>query len=244
MSDTAFEKGNIPNDRIGTMFKAGAHFGYSRSRRHPSVSPYIFGAKNRVEIFDLEETDKLLDEAKAFARTLGKDGKMVLFVGGKPEARDAIKNAAISLGMPYVAGRWIGGTITNWSEIRRRLERLAELSGQRERGELGKYTKKERLLIDREITKLEENFNGIRDMKELPKALFIVDTREESAATTEALRARIPTIALMNSDCDLRQVTSPIVGNDATVQSITFFVQEIAGAYAEGVKERNVVVSQ
>ncbi|OHA20140.1 MAG: 30S ribosomal protein S2 [Candidatus Taylorbacteria bacterium RIFCSPHIGHO2_01_FULL_51_15] len=226
------------------MFKAGAHFGYSRSRRHPSVSPYIFGAKNRVEIFDLEETDKLLDEAKAFARTLGKDGKMVLFVGGKPEARDAIKNAAISLGMPYVAGRWIGGTITNWSEIRRRLERLAELSGQRERGELGKYTKKERLLIDREITKLEENFNGIRDMKELPKALFIVDTREESAATTEALRARIPTIALMNSDCDLRQVTSPIVGNDATVQSITFFVQEIAGAYAEGVKERNVVVSQ
>ncbi len=225
------------SDRIGTMFKAGAHFGYSRSRRHPSVTAYIFGAKNRVEIFDLEETDKLLGAAKGFAQELGRDGKKILFVGGKPEARDAVERAAVSLGMPFVAGRWIGGTITNWNEIKKRLERLADLSGQRERGELSKYTKKERLMIDREIANLEQNFNGIRDMKELPKALFIIDTREEDAATTEARKAGIPTIGLLNSDCNASEVTYPILGNDATVQSIGFFIEEIASAYAEGKKE-------
>jgi len=219
------------------LFKAGAHFGYARSRRHPTITPYIFGTKNRVEIFDLTETEKLLAKAVEFAESLGKEGKTLLFVGGKPEARDAVTKAALSLGMPYVAGRWIGGTITNWSEIKKRLEHLGRLTKEREEGELSKYTKKERLLIDREIENLETNFGGIRDLKELPHALFIIDTRAERAATTEAHRAGIPAIALLNSDCDAREVAYPIVGNDATIASISFFVNEIASAYAAGKKQ-------
>ncbi|OGG48126.1 30S ribosomal protein S2 [Candidatus Kaiserbacteria bacterium RIFCSPHIGHO2_02_FULL_50_9] len=233
MAEKVAEKSSLINE----LFKAGAHFGYSRSRRHPSVIPYIFGTKNRVEIFDLTETEKLLDAAKEFAETLGKEGKTLLFVSGKPEAREAIAKAATSLNQPYVASRWIGGTITNWNQIKKRLEHLADLTRAREKGELSKYTKWERLAIDKEIEDLEMNFSGIKDMKELPNALFIVDTRMERAAVTEALKTGTPTIALINSDCDATEVTYPIVGNDATMASISFFVNEIAAAYASGKKQ-------
>lgn len=223
---------------IAALFKAGAHFGYARSRRHPSVARYIFGTKNRVEIFDLTETEKLLTAAKKFAETLGKEGKGLLFVSSKPEAHEAVVKAATSLNQPYVAGRWIGGTLTNWNQIKKRLEHLADLTRARERGELSKYTKWERLSIDKEIEGLEANFSGIKDMKELPSAIFIVDTRAERAAVMEARKTGIPAIALINSDCDAAEVTYPIVGNDATITSISFFVSEIAASYASGVQGR------
>ena len=129
---------------IEEMFKAGAHFGYSKSRRHPTVSSYIFGIKNRAEIFDLTKTADLLQNVLNFVASLAKDGRQILFVGGKNEARDLIKKAAVSIDMPYVAGRWIGGTFTNFSEIKKRISKLEELTKQREKGELSKYTKKER----------------------------------------------------------------------------------------------------
>jgi small subunit ribosomal protein S2 len=229
---------------IEAMFEHGLHFGYLRSKRHPSVKPFIFGTKNRVEIFDLTETEKQLAKAESFVEELGKEGKRLLFVGGKPEARDAIEKAGITLSLPYCASRWIGGTITNWQEIRKRLERLAELSGGRERGDHAKYTKWERLAIDDDVRALEENFGGIKDMKELPHALFIVDTKTERAATTEASRAGIPTIALMNSDCDVTAVTYPIVGNDATMQSISYVVSRISEAYLRGAKTRVTITPQ
>src|SRR3989344_3076922 len=163
---------------IGELFNAGAHFGYTKSRRHPSAKPFLFGVKNKIEIFDLEKTGVALAAAANFVKSLGEVGAQILFVGGKSEARVAIKNGAESIGMPYVAGRWIGGTITNFAEIRKRVMKLERLTMEKEKGELGKYTKKERLLIDREIAKLKLYFEGLTPMKELPKAIFVIDSKK------------------------------------------------------------------
>ncbi|MBI2476009.1 MAG: 30S ribosomal protein S2 [Candidatus Taylorbacteria bacterium] len=226
------------NESIQKMFAAGAHFAFSRSRRHPTLAPYIFGMKNRVEIFDLEKTNALLEKAKDFVRALAREGKQILFVGGKSEARDAVKAAAMSLDMPHVAGRWIGGTLSNFKEIRSRVEKLLDLTGKREKGELAKYTKKERLLIDRDIAKLDRLFSGLIPMKDLPKALFVVDSKQEKIAVTEAKKTGVPVVALLGSDCDLKVVDYPIPGNDASIASIVFFVDQIVWAYKEGTNER------
>jgi len=216
---------------IEEMFKAGAHFGYSRSRRHPTASPYIFGVKNRVEIFDLAKTADLLKNALDFVSGLAKEDRQILFVGGKNEARDLIKNAAISIDMPYVAGRWIGGTFTNFPEIKKRISKLEELTKQREKGELSKYTKKERLVIDRNIANLERFFSGLLLMKEMPKAIFVIDPKNEAIAVTEANKIGIPVIALAGSDCDIKDIDYPIAANDSSISSISFFVGEIVNAY-------------
>jgi small subunit ribosomal protein S2 len=224
------------NETVGRMFKAGAHFGYSKSRRHPSVKPLIFGAKNKVEIFDLEKTKEYLDRAKEFVKSIAAHNGKIIFIGGKNESRDAVRNAAQSLGMPFVAGRWIGGTFTNFPQIRKRVERLEMLTSQREKGELGKYTKKERLLIDREIETLNRFFSGIVPMTEMPKAVFVIDSSREHIAVTEAHKVNIPVMSLSGSDCNLKDVEFPIPGNDTSVASITFFLSEIVSAYKEGQK--------
>jgi small subunit ribosomal protein S2 len=221
---------------VDSMFGAGAHFAYSRSRRHPSVTPYIFGAKNKVELFDLEKTSELFAKTLEFIKTLGKENKNILFVGGKSEARKAIANAGLALAMPYVDGRWIGGALTNFKEIRKRIEKYERLTGERERGELTKYTKKERLLIDREIDNLEIMFGGIVSMKDLPKAMFVVDAKREHIAVKEAQDMGIPVISLVGSDCDIREVQYPIVGNDSSKTSIEFFLSTVVKAYEEGKK--------
>ncbi len=220
--------------RIEALFKVGAHFGYSRSRRHPSIAPFIFGLKNRVEIFDLEKTVNLLEKAKDFVKKLGSENKVILFASGKNEARVALEKAAKELGMPYVAGRWIGGALTNYGQIRTRMDLLETRRREKEKGELAKYTKKERLLIDREIAKLETLFGGLLPMKEMPKALFVIDSNRESIAVTEAHKMGIPVLALLGSDCDIKDVEYPIVGNDSAVSSIAFFVEEMVRAYKEG----------
>lgn len=225
------ETKKINNERIDQMFSVGAHFGYSKTRRHASIAPYIFGVKNRVEIIDLEKTDDLLEKALAFVSTLAKESKQILFVGGKNEARGSLKIAAESIGMPFVDGRWIGGTLTNFSEIKKRLNKLEDLTKQKEKGELSKYTKKERLMIDREIANLDRFFSGILSMKDLPKAMVVVDSKKEIIAVTEAQKINIPVIALCGTDNDISLINYPIVANDASVSSITFFVNEIAKAY-------------
>ena len=223
---------------IDRMFAVGAHFGYSKSRRHPSIKPYIFGAKNWVEIIDLEKTEDLLKEATQFAKKLGAEGKKILFVGSKEEAKAAIEEGAGTVDMPYVTGRWIGGTITNFSEIKKRLNKLEDLSSKKDKGELAqKYTKKEQVMLDREIDNLKTNFLGIGSMTEIPHALFVVDTKKEDTAVKEAKQKRIPVIGLLNSDSNLTEIDYPIVANDATRTSIKFFVDEIVNAYKEGVKE-------
>lgn len=228
------EANKVNNERIDHMFKAGAHFGYSKTRRHPSVASYIFGVKNKVEIINLEKTEELLAKAFDFIATMAKEGKQVLFVGGKNEARGALKFAAESAGMPFVDGRWIGGTLTNFPEIKKRLNKLEDLTKQKEKGELSKYTKKERLMIDREIANLERFFSGISSMKDLPKALFVIDSKKEEIAVTEAKKMNVPVVALCGTDCDISLVNYPIVANDSSVSSITFFADEIAKAYKKG----------
>lgn len=225
------------NPVIESMFKAGAHFAFSKSRRHPTTAPFIFGSKNKVEVFDLEKTHVLLATAKEFVKALGKEGKTILFVGGKSEARKAIKFGAMATNMPFVDGRWIGGSLTNFPEIRKRIEKFERLTGEREKGELTKYTKKERLLIDREIANLDRFFSGIVSMKAMPAALFVIDSKKEKNAVKEALDKNIPVIALLGSDCDLKEVKYPVVGNDASQTSIQFFVNEIVAAYEAGKKE-------
>jgi small subunit ribosomal protein S2 len=218
---------------IDNMFKAGAHFAFSRTRRHPSITPYIFGVKNKVEIFDLEKTSELLQKAKDFVAKLAKEGKTILFVGGKSEARNAIKISALSINMPYVDGRWIGGTLTNSVQIRKRVEKMERLTSEKEKGELTKYTKKERLLIDREIANLERFFSGIVSMKELPKAIFVIDPKKEKNAIKEAQDMGVSVIALLGSDCNIKGIDYPIVGNDASQASVSFFTSEISKAYSE-----------
>lgn len=227
-------KQNKGKSTIENLFDVGAHFGFIKSRRHPSAKPFLFGAKNNVEIFDLEKTGVALETAKNFAKSLGEMNAQILFVGGKSEARQAIKLGAESLGMPYVAGRWIGGTLTNFPEIRKRVMKLERLTMEKEKGELAKYTKKERLLIDREIDRLKLYFEGLTAMKDLPKAVFIIDSKKEHIALREAQDKNINTIGLCGSDCDLKEVTYAIPANDASGASISFFVKEIVEAYKEG----------
>lgn len=219
---------------IDALFGVGAHFGFVKSRRHPSTKPFIFGVKNKIEIFDLEKTSDSLQNALNFVEDLATKNGKILFISGKNEARNAVTQVAESINMPYVAGRFIGGTLTNFPEIRKRVEKLESWVSQKEKGELGKYTKKERLLIDREIDKLREFFFGLSVMKSLPQALFVIDAKKESIAVKEAQKMGIPVVALCGSDNNLNEVEFPIPGNDASRTSIEFFLQKIADAYKAG----------
>jgi small subunit ribosomal protein S2 len=196
-----------------------------------------------VEIFDLEKTKAYLEAAKEFAKSLGLAGKQLLLVASKNEARLAIRSAAETIGMPYVAGRWIGGTMTNFGVIRGRVNKLIDLVAKREKGELAKYTKKERLMIDREIESLEEMFSGLLAMKEIPAALFVIDSGKERTAISEAHKMGVPIIALLNSDCDLKAAKYPIPANDSSVASIRFIVNEISEAYRQGMAARPAAAS-
>ncbi len=223
------------SELIDKLFSVGAHFGYAPSRRHPSVAPYLFGVKGGAELFDLEKTAGCMETALDFIKSLAAQRKTILFVGGKAEAREALIRAAQRLNQPYVASRWIGGSLTNFSQIQKRLDRLTELSDMREKGELAKFTKHERLLIDREITDLETMFGGLRSMHKLPDALFVVDPRKESGSVEEARQLNIPVIALLNSDCDNKAITYSIPANDASLQTIAFVLGEVAKTYESNI---------
>ena len=224
-----------PSSDIDSLFKVGAHFAQAKSRRHPSMKSFVLGARSRVEILDLVKTKAQIEEAKTVLSTLAKEGKTVLYVGGKREISDAVTEYAKIIGAPYVSGRWIGGTISNFQEIKKRIDRLADLSQKRETGELAKlYTKLERVHIDREIERLSERFKGIEKLAKPPDAMLIVDTRHEVHATKEARDAGIPIIAIMNSDCNLKDATYPIVANDASRGTVSLILSELTEAFASG----------
>ncbi len=230
---------NSGNGAVDALFSAGAHFGFVKSRRHPSTKPFIFGVKNNIEIFDLEKTKESLGSALEFVSDLASKGSTILFVSGKNEARESIVSGAESINMPYVAGRFIGGTLTNFGEIKKRVEKLESWTSQKDKGELVKYTKKERLLIDREIDKLKTFFFGLSVMKKLPEAVFIVDSKKEHIALKEAKSLGIPVIALCGTDNNLNDVDFPIPGNDSSKTSIDFFVKQIVEAYKKGQLKKN-----
>jgi small subunit ribosomal protein S2 len=236
MSAHTETKTNTNHASIEAMFKVGAHYGFIKSRRHPTVKPYIYGTKNKIEIFDLEKTNIQLETALEFVKKIASSGKQVLFLGGKSEARDIVRTSADSADMPFVASRWVGGTFTNFEVIHKRVEKLVDLTSQKEKGELNKYTKKERLLIDKDIEKLTSLFGGIITMNSLPGALFVVDSKKEHIAVAEARDKGIPVIALCGSDCDLSLINYPIVANDTAIDSIKYFTHKVAEAYKEGKK--------
>lgn len=234
MSETAVITKNGEGEGVlDALFEVGAHYGYSKSRRHPSMKGMIYGAKNRVEIINIEKTNEHLNRALEAVRGLGSAGKTILFVGTKNEAKKIIKEAAESIGAPYVIERWVGGMFTNFEQVKTRVARLKELRGKRGKGELDMYTKKERLLMQIEEDRLMKLFGGIENMERLPDTVFIVDTRKEESAVREAKRMKIPLIALMNSDCDLAAADYPIPANDAALSSIKFFVEKVAEAYRQ-----------
>ncbi len=227
-------KNKKENDQIDAMFAVGAHFGYDRSRRHPSVMKYIFGRKNNVEIIDLEKTAEKLQVAKEFVKEIASRGEQILFVGGKKEAQATIEDFALKIDQPYVSGRWIGGTLTNFEEIRKRVKHYLDLVSQRDKGELAKYKKKERMMIDREIERLEIKFSGISNMEKKPAAVFIVDADREDIARDEAISSGIPVISLSGSDCNFDKIDYVIPANDSSIESIKFFVGEIVSAFEDG----------
>ena len=222
---------------IRKMFDAGAHYGYSKATRHPAAEPFIYGTKDNMEIIDLEKTAELLSEAKEFVSKLCASKKQILLVSSKPEAREVVQEVAERINQPYVAGRWVGGLFTNMEQMKKRISKLLDLKAKKDKGELAKYTKKEQLLLSREIEDLEKRFGSVSDMKGLPGAMFVVDPKAEKNAVREAIKLQIPVVALMNTDCSDDGVNYPIYANDATRDSIRLFVNEIAAAYEEGVSQ-------
>ena len=239
MTEGKNDTNHVDTVAVEAMFKAGAHFGYSRARRHASVRADLYGAKNGVDIIDLETTSKMLEVAKAKLTELGKLGKMPLFVGTKNEVRDIVEAVGKSLNVPYVAERWVGGILTNLSEIKKRTGRLKELTDKFAKGELDKYTKKERLMFEREMATLQKEFGGIANLDSLPGILVVVDPREEHIAIKEAKKMNIETIAILNSDCNKNEITYPILANDSAIQSVTLFLEALRDAFAAGVKQRS-----
>ena len=216
------------------LFKRGAHYGYSRSRRHSSVKSFIYGFKSGSTIIDLEQTIVSLEKAKTFLKEIGASGKQLLLVGTKPEAMKAVEKAGLALGLPYVTTRWIGGTMTNFSEIRKRIERLTTLKSERDTGGFKIYTKRERAKLEKEIEDLERYFSSLVTLNKLPGAILVVDSLSEEIAVNEARRVGVPIVSLSSTDCDINLIDYPIVCNDGNVKSIEYFVEELAKAYEAG----------
>jgi len=222
---------------IERLFSAGAHFGFTKSRRHPTVTPYIYGNKLGTDIIDLEQSAALIEEAKLMLKEAGEKGQTVMYVGTKAEISKIVEQFGTKAEMPIVVNRWIGGMLTNFSEIRKRIERLKSLVAERESGELErKYIKKERVVIGREVDKLEFNFGGIQKMDRAPHLLLVVDPRHDFIAVQEATDMKIPVIAIMSSDCDVSKITKPVIVNDALASSVTLVLSELTDAYLEGKK--------
>lgn len=205
---------------IQKLTETGAHFGYSKTRRHPSVKSSLYTTKGGKDIIDLETTADQTEKAVEFLRKIVADKKQFLIIGTKPEARSQVASAGMKMSLPYAAERFIGGTLTNFGEIKKRVEKLAELISKKEAGEFAVYTKKENVLIDRDIARMTKNFGGMAQIAGLPASILLVDSNHEAIALAEAKYMRIPVVALCNTDCNVKSVNYPIVINDASSSSI------------------------
>lgn len=215
------------------LLEAGVHFGHQTRRWNPKMKRYIFGKRNGIYIIDLQKTLKLFDEAAEFARQLASAGHRILFVGTKRQAQEAIAEEARRCGQFFVTHRWLGGTLTNFVTLRGSIERLNELEG-RLGDSNSQLTKKERLRIERERERMSRNLEGIREMEELPDAIFVVDPKREEIAVKEANKLGIPVIAIVDTNCDPEMVDYIIPGNDDAIRAIRLFAGKIADAVMEG----------
>lgn len=215
------------------LMEAGVHYGYSRTRRHPTNSPLIYGTKDGIDIINLEKTIPQIEAATTFLSGLGASGKTVFFVGVKPESRNAIHEAAAMLHQPYVTERWIGGILTNFPEIKRRIQKLEDMTAKRASGEWDKFTKKEQLLMTRELDRLNKYFSGLVGVSKLPDAIVVIDSKKEHIAIAEARKSNIPVIAIGNTDCSIRGIDYPITANDSSASSIGAILAILKDAFQQ-----------
>ncbi len=216
------------------LLESGVHFGHRTHKWHPLMKPYIFTERNSIHIIDLQKTVKALDDAFNLVRDTVAEGGTVLFVGTKRQAQETIQTEAERCGMPWVTNRWLGGMLTNWRTIRQRINELDRLERMRDRGEFARITKKEALILERKMERLEMLIGGIREMKTLPELLFVVDVRREDTAIHEANLLEIPVVALVDTNCDPRSIDYVIPSNDDAIRAIKLLVGKIADAVLEG----------
>ena len=216
------------------LLEAGVHFGHQTRRWNPKMAPYIFTERNGIYIIDLQKTVKKLDEAYAFIKSVAENGDNVLFVGTKKQAGDSVKEEALRAGAYYVNARWLGGMMTNFKTIQRRIARLEQLHTMQEDGTFNLLPKKEVVKLELEIEKLEKYLGGIKDMKKLPGALFIVDPRKEKSAVSEAKKLGIPVVAIVDTNCDPDDADYVIPGNDDAIRAVKLIAGAMADAIIEG----------
>lgn len=223
--------------KIKELFDAGVHFGHQVRRWDPKMEPYIYTVHKNIHIIDLEKTEALLKEACNFLYETAKNGGQIIFVGTKKQASELVALEAKRCGALYVTSRWLGGTLTNLRIIKKNINKLVELKRKRDAGELDKYTKKERLLIDRDIEKLEISVGGLVAIKDVPAALFIIDAKREKTAIHEAARKNVPVVGLVDTNSDPSLLTHVIPGNDDAIKSIVIILRAIADAVEAGYKD-------
>ena len=216
------------------LLEAGVHFGHQTRRWDPRMAEYIFQARNGIHIIDLQKTSKKLDEAYEFVREQAEEGKTILFVGTKKQAQECMKEAAEKCGMYYVDKRWLGGMLTNFDTIQKRIQRLKDLETMSEDGTFDVLPKKEVILLKKEMEKLERNLGGIKDMSELPGVIFLVDPKKERIAVLEAEKLGIPTVGLVDTNCNPEDVDYVIPGNDDAIRAVKLIADVMANAVIEG----------
>jgi len=224
----------VPSELIKQLLEAGVHFGHQTKRWNPKMKKFIFGERSSIYIIDLEKTEECLNRARDFLLDVTSKGEFVLFVGTKKQAQDAVKQEAIRCGMYYVTERWPGGLLTNFSTIKKSINRLKDIKNMREDGTFQKLTKKEVARLEKESVKLEKNFSGIVQMERMPKAMFVVDTKKEETAVREAKRLSIPIIGLIDTNSNPDLIAYPIPGNDDATRSIRMITNVIADTIIEG----------
>lgn len=221
------------------LLDSGTHFGHQTRRWNPKMKRFIFTDRNGIYIIDLQQTLTYIDQAYEFVKETVAHGGSILFVGTKKQAQESIAEEATRVGMPYVNQRWLGGMLTNFQTVHKRLQRMKELEAMEQTGGFEGRTKKEILMLTREKTKLERSLGGIRDMAKVPSAVWVVDTNKEHLAISEAIKLGIPVIAILDTNCDPDQVNYPIPGNDDAIRSAALLTKVIASAVAEGLKARS-----
>lgn len=216
------------------LLEAGVHFGHQTRRWNPKMAEYIYCERNGIYIIDLQKTVKKLEEAYSFVRNLAENGQTILFVGTKKQAADAVKEEASRVGMYYVNARWLGGMLTNFVTIRSRVTRMEELEAMEADGRMALLPKKEQILLRKELSKLQLNLNGIRNMKRVPDAIFVIDTNREEIAIREAHRLNIPVVGTLDTNCDPDDVEYGIPANDDAIRSVKLLADFIADAVVAG----------
>jgi small subunit ribosomal protein S2 len=220
------------------LLEAGVHFGHQTRRWNPKMKIFIFAERNGIHIIDLQQTVSRLNEAYRFVAALTAEGENILFVGTKKQAQEAVEQEAKRSGQFYVNQRWLGGMLTNFQTIQLRIRYLKELQGRKERGEFERLPKKEAQRLEEQMNRLERTLGGIKDMRRLPSAIFVVDTRKEHTAVLEARRLEIPVIALADTNCDPDEMDYPIPANDDAIRAVRLLCTKIADAALEGLRQR------